>query len=165
MIVNVERYQRKKYMNVSDSPVLFYLKQKKKDSKVVTTRAISDEIQNNSSLKRGEVLHVVEELLEQICKNLTSGNRVKLDGLGTFHMTFNCEGSEKEEDCTIKKISKVNVRFIPDKELKLVNGSNVTTRTPNAVEFVLEKKEKENGSGSGSGDGSGDGGDIVDPGA
>lgn len=135
------------------------MKQKARDGKLLSTRELAREIQDNSSLKKGEVLHTVEELIELIVKNLRSGNRVKLNGLGTFHMTLNCQGSELEKDCTIKSISRVNIRFKADKEIRLVNGSNLATQSPNAVDFMLYNKDgnKEPGTPD---DG---GGDIIDP--
>ena len=160
MDVIVERYKRKKYMGKADSPELFYLRLKPGNVKTLSTREVTQEIQDNSSLKRGEVLHVSEELVDQIVKNLTKGNKVKLNGLGTFHMTINSQGSEAEKDCTVKTISKVNIRFVADKEIKLVNGSSISTRSPNAIDFVLDSKDKESG---GSGEGGGGGGGVVDP--
>lgn len=164
MDVTVERYKRKKYAGQADSPELFYLRPKTGSCRTLSTRELTQEIQDNTSLKRGEVLHVTEELIEQIVKNLTKGNKVKLNGLGTFHMTLNSEGSEKEEDCTIKTISKVNIRFVADKDVKLVNGTSIPTRSPNSVDFVLftKDKNKESGGSGDSGD-SGDSGEVVDP--
>ncbi len=83
---------------------------------------------------------------------------MKLNQLGTFHMTFRCPGMEASDKCTVRNISKVNIRFIPDKELKLVNGSTAVTRSPANVGFVLDKPE-EGGSGGGSEGGSGNDGD------
>lgn len=159
MKVVVERYKRKKYVGQSDSPTLYYLRQKAGDGRTMTTQDLTQEIQDNSSLKKGEVLHVVEEVIEQIVKNLTKGNKVKLDGLGTFHMTLNSQGSETEDKCTVKSISKVNIRFMADKEIKLVNGSSISTRSPNAIEFTLDSKDKE----PSDNDGSGEGGEVIDP--
>ena len=101
--------------------------------------------------------------MEEIQGNLANGDKVKLNQLGTFHMTFRCPGMEASDKCTVRNISKVNIRFIPDKELKLVNGSTAVTRSPANVGFVLDKPE-EGGSGGGnqgggSGGGSGDDGD------
>jgi Cu+-exporting ATPase len=120
-------------------------------------------IQKNCAMTKGDVKHVIEALVEEIQGNLANGDKVKLNQLGTFHMTFRCPGMEASDKCTVRNISKVNIRFIPDKELKLVNGSTAVTRSPANVGFVLDKPE-EGGSGGGnqgggSGGGSGDDGD------
>lgn len=161
MEVSVERYTRKKYMGQADSPTLYYLRQKTGTVRILSTREVADEIQDNTALKRGEVVHTLEALVDVIRRNLTNGNKVRLDGLGLFHMTVCCEGAEKEEECTVKSIRKVNIRFVPDKEIKLVNASHLSTRSPNAIDFALYSKDKSSSGGSGSGDTGG--GDIIDP--
>ena len=100
------------------------------------------------AMTKGDVKHVIEALVEEIQGNLANGDKVKLNQLGTFHMTFRCPGMEASDKCTVRNISKVNIRFIPDKELKLVNGSTAVTRSPANVGFVLDKPE-EGGSGGG----------------
>ena len=71
---------------------------------------------------------------------------MKLNKFGTFHMTFCCPGTEASDKCTVRNISRVNIRFVPDKELKLVNGSNAQTRSTANVTFSLEKTDGEGGS-------------------
>ena len=87
---------------------------------------------------------------------------MKLNLLGTLHMTFRCPGVEKSEDCTVRNISKVNIRFVPDKELKLVNGSTAATRSPANVAFALDKPADGSSSG-GSGSENPGGGEETDP--
>ena len=146
MEVSVERYQRKKYVNQENSPVLYYIRQKAGTAKVVDIDALA-----NCALTTGDVKHTIEALVEQLRKVLTQGNKVKIEGLGTFHMTLTCLPGETEKECTVKNIKRVNVRFIPDKAMKLVNASRSMTRSPNNVNFALVSE----GGGSG-------GGDIVD---
>lgn len=160
MEVSVERYTRKKYMGQADSPTLYYLRQKTGSVRILSTREVADEIQDNTALKRGEVMHMLEAFIDVIRKNLANGNKVRLDGLGLFHMTVTCEGSEKEEDCTVKNIRRVNIRFVPDKEIKLVNASHLATRSPNGVDFALYSKNNATGGGN---DDAGAGGEIIDP--
>ena len=99
---------------------------------------------------------------------------MKIDGLGTFHITLSSEGAEKEKDCTVRSIRRVNVRFVADKALRLVNTSHTTTRGENNVDFVLAGKgegasddENEGGNtGGGGGNTGGDGGgEAPDPAA
>ena len=137
--------------------------QKPKTCGTVDIDVLAASIQKNCAMTKGDVKHVIEALVEEIQGNLANGDKVKLNQLGTFHMTFRCPGMEASDKCTVRNISKVNIRFIPDKELKLVNGSTAVTRSPANVGFVLDKPE-EGGSGGGnqgggSGGGSGDDGD------
>ncbi|WP_455590913.1 HU family DNA-binding protein [Bacteroides sp.] len=158
MDVSVERYKRKKYMGKKDSPELYYLRQKTGTARILSTREVVDEIQENTALTKGDVSHSVEALVSVIRKQLTQGNKVRLDGLGLFHMTITCDGNEVEDKCTVKNIRRVNLRFVPDKEIKLVNASHISTRSPNAINFALWKPD--DGSNNG---GSGDGGEVIDP--
>ena len=93
---------------------------------------------------------------------------MKVDGLGTFHITLSSEGAEKEKDCTVRSIRKVNVRFVADKALQLVNTSHATTRGENNVDFILATKgdgEGDDDGNSGSGGNSGGSGEAPDPAA
>lgn len=89
---------------------------------------LADAIEANSSLTAGDVKHSIEAFVEQLRLSLTQGDKVKIDGLGTFHITLSSEGTEKEKDCTVRSIRRVNVRFVADKALRLVNTSHTTTR-------------------------------------
>ena len=153
MDVLVERFQRRKIVSDKTSPLLFYLRQKPKTCGTVDIDVLAASIQKNCAMTKGDVKHVIEALVEEIQANLANGDKVKLNQLGTFHMTFRCPGVEASDKCTVKNIKKVNIRFSPDKELRLVNSSNVQTKSPSNVTFSLDKTEGEGGNtGGGSGD-------------
>ena len=157
MDVLVERYQRRKDMTDPTSPKMFYLRQKPKTCGTVDIDVLAASIQKNCAMTKGDVKHVIEALVEEIQGNLANGDKVKLNQLGTFHMTFHCPGVDTSDKCTVRNITKVNIRFIPDKELRLVNNSTATTRSAANVEFVLDKPaEGGSGSGGNTGDGPGD---------
>ena len=157
MEVSVERYQRKKYVNQENSPVLYYIRQKAGTAKVVDIDALAEDIQTNCALTTGDVKHTIEAFVEQLRLSLTQGDKVKIDGLGTFHITLCSEGTEKEKDCTVRSIRKVNVRFVADKALHLVNASHTSTRSENNVEFVLASKGDTEGGNAGGGNTGGGG--------
>ena len=155
MDVLVERFQRRRIVSDKSSPMLYYLRQKPKTCGTVDIEVLAASIQKNCAMTKGDVKHVIEALVEEIQANLANGDKVKLNQLGTLHMTFRCPGVEKSEDCTVRNISKVNIRFVPDKELKLVNGSTAATRSPANVSFALDKPADGSSSG-GSGGNSGE---------
>ena len=127
MNVSVERYQRRKYVSQENSPMLYYVRQKSGTVRVMDVEKLADAIEANSSLTAGDVKHAIEAFVEQLRLSLTQGDKVKIDGLGTFHITLCSEGTEKEKDCTVRSIRKVNVRFVADKALHLVNASHTST--------------------------------------
>lgn len=149
MDVIVERFQRRKIVSDKKSPMLFYLRQKPKTCGTVDIDVLAASIQKNCAMTKGDVKHVIEALVEEIQGNLANGDKVKLNQLGTFHMTFRCPGVELSDKCTVRNITKVNIRFSPDKELKLVNGSNAETRSSANVSFTLNKSKDEDGSNGG----------------
>ena len=171
MNVLVERYQRRKYVNQENSQMLYYVRQKSGTVRVMDVNKLADAIEANSSLTAGDVKHSIEAFVEQLRLSLTQGDKVKIDGLETFHITLSSEGTEKEKDCTVRSIRRVNVRFVADKALRLVNTSHTSTRSENNVDFVLAGKgEAENegsgGEGGNTGGGTGGGsGEAPDPAA
>ena len=168
MYVLVARYQRRKYVNQPDSQMLYYVRQKSGTVRVMDINKLADAIEANSSLTAGDVKHAIEAFVEQLRLSLTQGDKVKVDGLGTFHITLSSEGAEKEKDCTVRSIRKVNVRFVADKALQLVNTSHATTRGENNVDFILTAKgdgEGDDDGNSGSGGNSGGSGEAPDPAA
>ena len=40
-----------------------------------------------------------------------------------------------QKNCAMTNIKRVNIRFVPDKDLKLVNNSHAATRSPANVTF------------------------------
>lgn len=155
MDVLVERFQRRKIVSDPKSPKMFYLRQKSQTCGTVDVDTLAANIQKNCAMTKGDVKHVIEALVEEIQGNLANGDKVKLNELGTFHMTFRCPGVETSDKCTVRNIAKVNIRFIPDKALRLVNGSNASTRSSANVDFVLDKPN-EGGSTGGGNTGAGD---------
>ena len=155
MNVSVERYQRRKYMSQENSPMLYYVRQKSGTVRVMDVEKLADAIEANSSLTAGDVKHAIEAFVEQLRLSLTQGDKVKIDGLGTFHITLTSDGTELMKECTVRSIRRVNVRFVADKALKLMNASHTSTRSENNVDFVLGGKSDEDGGGNGGNGGNG----------
>ena len=168
MDVTVERYMRRKIVTDSASPQFFYLRQKPGTCKTVDVDTLAAAIQKSCAMTKGDVKHVIEALVEEVQENLVNGNKVKLNLFGTFHMTFCCPGVATSAECTVKNIDKVNIRFLTDSSLRLVNEANATTRSaPNNITFQLYSPKDEDvsssGGNSGGGDSGGDGGIEDDP--
>ncbi|WP_321330844.1 HU family DNA-binding protein [uncultured Bacteroides sp.] len=153
MSVSVVRYARQKKIGDANSPTIYLLRQVAKSSKVFTIDTLAGEIETTGALSQEDVIHVMKSFVRSMKKVLKEGNRVKVDGLGTFYITLTCPGVETEKECTVRNISKVNLRFMVDNTLRLVNDSIATTRSaPNNVEFVLESvAATDPGTGSGGG--------------
>ena len=155
MNVLVERYQRRKYVNQENAPMLYYIRQKSGNVRVMDIDTMATAIESKSALTAGDVKHTIEAFVEQLRASLTQGDKVKIDGLGTFHITLTSDGTELMKECTVRSIRRVNVRFVADKALKLMNASHTSTRSENNVDFVLGGKSDEDGGGNGGTGGNG----------
>jgi predicted histone-like DNA-binding protein len=139
MAVQVNRYLRNKIVEDKTSPLLYYLKQVPGSSEIHTIESIAHDIEAMGALSAEDVVHVTKSFVRELRKVLLRGDKVKVEGLGIFSLTFNSTGVEAEKDCTVKIINRVNVRFRVDNTLRLVNDSTATTRGgDNNVEFVLQ---------------------------
>ena len=160
--VTVVRYKRRKRIGDEKSPMVFALKPKSGEAKIYSIELLAREIETIGSLSVEDVSHVMKSFVRAMKKVLVAGNKVKVDGLGIFYTTLTCPGVEAEKDCSVRNITRVNLRFKVDNSLRLANDSTATTRggENNMIfELLTDKKNAAGGTGGGSDDsGKGDGG-------
>lgn len=174
--VTVVRYKRRKRIGDDKSPMVFALKPKSGEAKIYSIEFLAREIESIGALSVEDVSHVMQSFVRAMKKVLVAGNKVKVEGLGIFYTTLTCPGVEVEKECTVKNITRVNLRFKVDNSLRLANDSTATTRGGDnnmTFELYTDKKSASGGNGSGDsgdpddsgkGDG-GDGGETPDPAA
>lgn len=172
--VTVVRYKRRKRIADEESPMVYALKPKSGEAKIYSIETLAREIESIGSLSVEDVSHVMKSFVRAMKKVLVSGDKVKVEGLGIFYTTLTCPGVEVEKDCTVKSISRINLRFKVDNSLRLANESTATTRGGDnnmVFELYTDKKSAAGGNGgsdgsddSGKGDG-GDNGETPDPAA
>ena len=126
--VTVVRYKRRKRIGDEKSPMVYALKLKSGEAKIYSIETLAREIESIGSLSVEDVSHVMKSFVRAMKKVLVAGDKVKVDGLGIFYTTLTCPGVEQEKDCTVKNISRVNLRFKVDNSLRLANDSTATTR-------------------------------------
>ena len=162
--VTVVRYKRRKRLGDDKSPMMYLLKPKAGESKIYSIDSLAQEIESIGSLSVEDVSHVMKSFVRAMKKVLVAGNKVKVDGLGIFYTTLTCPGVEQEKDCTVKNITRINLRFKVDNSLRLANDSTATTRGGDnnmMFELYTEKKSAAGGNGGDGSDddGKGDGGE------
>ncbi|WP_203558260.1 HU family DNA-binding protein [Bacteroides sp. 224] len=173
MSILVTRYQRNQKLGDAGSPLLYYLKRTPGNQRVYNEEDVAQEIEVTGAMSAEDVTHTFKAFKRVLRRILGQGDKVKINGLGTFYTTFSCTGSEEEKDCTVRNIQRVHVRFAVDNSLRLVNESNATTRGgDNNVEFslspALSKGEGEGPSGGnkpGGNENPGGGDEFIDPSA
>ena len=84
----------------------------------LSQKEISAELVALSSLTRGDVANVVENLLDVIPKYLLLGKSVSLGDLGTMRISFSSQGVDRPEEFTVGKISGIRVVFTPSPSLR-----------------------------------------------
>ena len=167
MSIPVVRYQRNKKLGDETSPQLYYLRPAPGYSRSITLEEMAADIEQIGSMSTDDIVHVASAIGKRLRSTIVRGDRVKIDGLGSFFLSFNTEGTEKEEDCTVRNIFKVNIRFKPEKGLRLVNDTTAQTRSANNVKFHIKGETSTTGNtGNGNDDGGDDdGGFTPDPNA
>ena len=84
----------------------------------ITKNDLAKEIVNISSLSRGDVSSVIENMIDIMPKYLLMGKSINIGELGTLRISFSSDGVEKEADFNISKIKGVKIVFTPGVELK-----------------------------------------------
>ena len=88
---------------------------------MIDTRGLAEIIQRNCTVKRSDVMAVLEELVEEelvdtMRDQLQDSKRVKLDGFGSFKIGINCRGARSAKAFTINdNIEGLHVVFTPER--------------------------------------------------
>jgi predicted histone-like DNA-binding protein len=78
------------------------------------------EVVSISSLSRGDVTSVIENLIDVIPKYLLMGKSVNLGELGTFRLSFTSEGVDEPGTFTVHKIRGARVIFTPSTKIRKI---------------------------------------------
>ena len=84
----------------------------------ITKTDIAKEIVNMSSLSRGDVFNVIENLLDTMPKYLLMGKSVNLGEFGTLRISFSSKGVETPQEFNTTLIKGAKIIFTPSVELK-----------------------------------------------
>ena len=76
-------------------------------------------------------------------EQLLNGNKVQLEGLGTFGITLNSQGAESLKTFTADNIKKINIVYTPDAELEnLIDDAAFDLVASRAAQAATLKAEK-----------------------
>ena len=81
-------------------------------------RDISNDIVALSSLTRGDVSNVIDNLIDTVPKYLLMGKSVNLGDLGTFRLSFSSKGVDDPKEFNTNMISGAKIIFTPSSELR-----------------------------------------------
>jgi predicted histone-like DNA-binding protein len=81
-------------------------------------KSISKDLSELSSLSAGDVQNVIVNLIDQLPKWLMEGISVKLDGFGSFRLSFSSEGATTKEEVNANLIKDLRILFDADDNIK-----------------------------------------------
>ena len=84
------------------------------DKGFIGTKQLAEFIQTQASVKRSDIVAVLDELGSAMKHFFELGQKVQLDGIGIFKVGFSSIGVEKAEDCGAQNITTRRVLFTPE---------------------------------------------------
>ena len=83
---------------------------------VISTRQLAEIIQRNCTVKKSDVMAVLEELVEVMKDQMQDSKRVKLDGFGSFKIGIESKGAATAAKFTVAEhIKGLHVVFMPER--------------------------------------------------
>jgi predicted histone-like DNA-binding protein len=71
---------------------------------------------------------VVEKFIQCFEELLLEGNKIKLDGLGTFYLSINTEGVDSEREFNVNNVKAIRVKFIGDQSKESEYATKILTQ-------------------------------------
>lgn len=114
----------------------------------VDTTFITRQIAGRSSLTAGDILNVLSNFFDEIPTYLLMGQTVKIDGLGTFRISFTSDGATSEGEFKVGAIKNARILFTPDPAFR--------KRIVDEIRYSIQSNKNNNQQGGGSGEGGGE---------
>lgn len=138
------KYTSSKHINPKDENLLSKYHPSPVYIDTVSLDSLSEEISHSTSMTKADVKAVIEELVVLLQKNLVMGMKIKVDGLGTFKISFGGTGHEKAEDVSASDISGVKVTFVADSRIKKFISANLSFVKDSKIMKAEEKNNTAN---------------------
>ena len=82
----------------------------------INTRQLAEIMQRNCTVKKADILAVLDELVETMRDQMQDSKRVKLDGFGSFKIGINCRGALSAKEFSVSNnIDGLHVVFSPER--------------------------------------------------
>ena len=82
---------------------------------VINTRQLAEIVQRNCTVKRSDVVAVIEEMVEVMKDQMQDSKRVKLEGFGSFKIGIQSKGANNVTDYDVQKhIKALRINFRPE---------------------------------------------------
>jgi predicted histone-like DNA-binding protein len=82
----------------------------------INTRQLAEIMQRNCTVKKADILAVLDELVETMRDQLQDSKRVKLDGFGSFKIGISSKGARSAKAFTVAdNIKGMHIVFTPER--------------------------------------------------
>jgi predicted histone-like DNA-binding protein len=116
----------------------------------MTTNDLCRHIMKHGTIFTPDVVKgTIERFIMCFEELLLEGNKIKLDGLGTFYLTISTEGAADADKFTASNVKSVRVRFLPDQSKESEYTSKMLT---NKARFLSVDGEEISASEGGEGE-------------
>ena len=112
---------------------------------VISTRQLAEIVQRNCTVKKSDVMAVIEELVEVMKDQMQDSKRVKLDGFGSFKIGIESKGAATAAKFAVAEhIKGLHVVFMPERTKDTAgNRSKQFLQGAKVEELPLNTVEKE----------------------
>ena len=139
-------------------------------------KRLAKDIEKESTVSQTDVMAVLNAIPKVMTRYLAEGHSVKLDGIGSFHLIFECKktGVDKPEEVSIDQVTNIKVQFRPAMKAGVGSqkGKRINTLIADDIEWTYlpsakgesieddaeENEGSNNEQGTQGGNNSGDGG-------
>ena len=108
------------------------------DTKFIETEELASFIQTQASVKKSDIIAVLQELGEAMKHFFELGQKIHLNGIGIFKVGFSAIGVVKKEDCSAATITTRRVLFQPETE-RVVVGHTKNKKGKVVQKYVIAK--------------------------
>ena len=138
-------------------------------------KRLAKDIEKESTVSQTDVMAVLNAIPNVMTRYLAEGHSVKLDGIGSFFLTFECKktGVDTPEEVSMDQVTNIKVQFRPAMKggVGSQKGKRINTLIADDIEWTYlpgtkadatdEDAPDTNGGGTDNGGGNNGGGDFV----
>ena len=139
-------------------------------------KRLAKDIEKESTVSQTDVMAVLNAIPNVMSRYLAEGHSVKLDGIGSFHLTFECKktGVDTPEEVSIDQVTNIKVQFRPTMKAGVGSqkGKRINTLVADDIEWTYlpgtkadatdeDTPDTDGGNTDGGGSNNGGGDDLV----
>jgi predicted histone-like DNA-binding protein len=103
-------------------------------------KRLAKDIEKESTVSQTDVMAVLNAIPNVMTRYLAEGHSVKLDGIGSFHLTFECKktGVDTPEEVSIDQVTNIKVQFRPTMKAGVGSqkGKRINTLIADDIEWT-----------------------------